>query len=670
MQLNLINRDPASAIAEFEQILASNSGEDAFDCAIKLFAAKVVDESNSREKPTQFAIHKTPEATHRAVQALYTQALQRWPHLNGVSSSLDISPQHLVRSMRPLIGWRLAESDLAWLDTTLERLVAKDAKGALGQYFTPRDIIRLCIEVLNPVSSDKVIDPACGSGGFLFEATRHAIAESGTAPACLGIDFGARAIKVAALLAAATPKARMTISKANSLDGRQYAEESPLEWRGFLMKHVGASTSRARSWGPWNRLGCTVVATNPPFAGSIDEPDILDAYESQQVGLGRNAVSREHLFLERSIQLLRPGGRLAIVLPQGLLANSSASYLRAWLFRTCRIIGAIGLHPHAFVPYTSVKTALLFAEKLAPGKAPSNDYPIFFASSRDCGKDSRGRATGTADYTQLTASFISFLQSQKTSWASRARNDSESDTVYETVPFSEVIKNDRLDAEYYDPAARSILRKFHTSAVGHVGNFVDPKQDRFKRQLFNEINYLDISSVDNKTGLTIPTPMASSEAPSRASYMVQPNDVLVSTVRPDRNVVALVMSAIGNRPMVASNGFCVLRPKGIEPEVLFAYCKTESFRTMLTRHATASMYPTVTDRDVLNIPLVPPPPEVADRVRKLVRDGLEMTEKAQALLRQAVALMNEQFEVAAPVPAAATEIRQERRSYRVKNRAR
>ncbi|OGA52577.1 MAG: hypothetical protein A3G24_10135 [Betaproteobacteria bacterium RIFCSPLOWO2_12_FULL_62_13] len=230
MQLPLVYRDAASAIAEFEQILVSNSGEDPFDSAIKLLAAKLIDESeNGPDQPSSFQIHKSPEATRRVVNALYRKALQRWPHLNGVGSNLDISPQHLVRSMRPLIGWRLADSDLAWLDATLERLVAKDAKGALGQYFTPRDIVRFCIEILNPNSKDKVIDPACGSGRFLFEATRHSLRNAGAAPACLGIDFGARAIKVAALLSAATSKAKITISKANSIDGRVYAEQTPPE---------------------------------------------------------------------------------------------------------------------------------------------------------------------------------------------------------------------------------------------------------------------------------------------------------------------------------------------------------------------------------------------------------------------------------------------------------
>ena len=159
--------------------------------------------------------------------------------------------------------------------------------------------------------------------------------------------------------------------------------------------------------------------------------------------------------------------------------------------------------------------------------------------------------------------------------------------------------------------------------------------------------------------------MQSVDAPSRASYIVRPGDVLVSTVRPERNVVALVTKAVGVQT-VASNGFCVLRTKELQPEVLFAYCKTEAFKTMLSRHATASMYPTVTDKDVLGVPFLPPPQDVSERVAKLVRTGLEMIEKAHQQIAEAVALMNThvQGEHSTEIAPGAFEMRQDRKPYR------
>ncbi len=662
--LALVNTDPASAFVEFEQILASNSGEDPFDSAIKLLAAKLLDETETKSgQAPKFQIQNAALATHKIVQELYRRAIRCWPQLNGTGDTLGISPEHLVRAMRPLIGWRLMGSDLSWLDATLERLVARDAKGALGQYFTPREVIRLCVDVLEPHPKDRVIDPACGSGGFLYEATHYSLREFGAAPRCLGIDFGAKAIKVAALLSAATPKAKLSVSKANSIDGRACA--TPSEWSHFIGKAGGAQSKRARSWGDWNKLSCSLLFTNPPFAGDIDDIEILDAYEAQQHPATKKATSREHLFLERAVHLLSPGGRLAIVLPQGLLANSSASYLRHWLLSKCRVLGIIGLHQFAFLPYTSVKTAILFVTKPALGEFLPEDYPIFFAVSKNSGKDSSGKVIGPSDYEPIAQSFRRFLSSQRFPWASAKTAIQDKEILRETVALSEAKQADRLDAEYYDPAARALLRRLDTISDTRLAALIDTKIDRFKKGHSREITYLDISSVDSKTGLTFPNTVPAGEAPSRASYIVRPGDVLVSTVRPERNVVALVTDMIGDNA-VASNGFCVLRPRNIQPEVLFAYCKTQAFKKMLSRHATASMYPTVTDKDVLGVPFLEPSKEVTNRVADLVKSGLEMIEQAHKQINEAISLMNKHVHGEDVVTATSPihEVRQERKPYR------
>lgn len=638
--LSLLATDPASAITEFEQLLLSNSGEDAFELAIRLLAAKLLDELESGSaSESKFRNYETADHTFRAVEALHKKAIKRWPNLNGSIPDLGISPTQLSRCIRPLVGWRLVDSDLSWLDATLERLITRDAKGALGQYFTPRDIVRFCVRVLNPSPRDLVLDPACGSGGFLFEATRHSHQQYGAAPKCLGIDFGAKAIKVATLLSAASTRASIQISKANSIDGRDYAQDSPQEWKLFLTSECGARTRRAQGWGAWNRLGCTVLLTNPPFAGDIDEVDVLDAYETQQESISRKTVSREHLFLERSVHLLRPGGRLAIVLPQGLLANASASYIRSWLLRKCRVLGVVGLHQFAFLPYTSVKTAILFLEKPRHGEALPSDYQLFFAVSELPGKDSSGKSIGATDYQNIGDAFSKFLKQEGLNWAAASTRSNVDASVTELARLSEVLQSDRLDAEFYEPTARALVRHLAATADMRIGNLVSQKVERFKRQMFREFVYYDISSIDPKTGLGFPAAVQGTEAPSRASYLVQPGDVLVSTVRPERNLVGFVTET-SVLPAVASNGFCVLRPDRVSPEMLFAYCKTDAFRKMLSRNATASMYPTVTDKDVLHIPFQGPPEPIRDKVVQLMKDGLSEIKRGNQKITEAITLMN------------------------------
>src|SRR5262249_4217196 len=128
-------------------------------------------------------------------------------------------------------------------------------------------------------------------------------------------------------------------------------------------------------------------------------------------------------------------------------------------------------------------------------------------------------------------------------------------------------------------------------------------------------------------------------------------DVLVSTVRPDRNVIALV-SKTGTAPLVASNGFCLLRAKDIPPELLYAYCKTDTFRRLLARRATASMYPVVTDRDVLDMPFVRPPDAVAAEIVEKMRVGLKLLEDAKQCISEAIATMESSINGAASSPVA------------------
>lgn len=626
--------DPQRLFAEFEQLLVSNSGEDAFDVAVRLVAAKLEDElaARSNESPLRFMTSGDVTADYGAVEDLLRVAESRWPGVIEFNGGLGITAEQLARCARPLMGWNILDTSFHHLDALLERLVARSAKGALGQYFTPRPVIRMCIAAVNPGSDDTVLDPACGSGGFLVEAIEHAdrATRQGDGPACLGIDYSARSLKVASLLAVAADGGRIRVDRGNSIDGREYVgREAPAAWEGHLR-----SLPSGLPWGVWDDLEATVVVTNPPFAGDVDESEILDRYDSQhETGArGRAAVSREHLFLERTVRLLKPGGRLAIVLPQGLLANSSAEYLRSWLLREVRVLAVVGLHPNTFIPNTGVKTSVLFAVK----ETPTAEYPILFATSEDPGKDSRGRVVGQGDYEQVARLVQQFAHAEGYPWAQAAVGN---DFAKYTVMLSDAVAAGRLDSEFFDPQARRALRQAMAGANGHVLGAVTRKLPKFKRQEHDEIDYIDISSVDSRTGVPIPSRLRADEAPSRARTIVQAGDVLVSTVRPDRNVVGFVQGE-PDGTAVASNGFCILRPQRIAPELLFAFCKSNLFRTLAARHATASMYPAIGDNDVLNVPLVVPAGSTADEVVSKVRSAFQKVEEARLELAEAIGLVN------------------------------
>jgi len=141
-----------------------------------------------------------------------------------------------------------------------------------------------------------------------------------------------------------------------------------------------------------------VLMTNPPFAGDIRERRILHQYELARRGRDKLAAKqgRDILFIERNLEFLQPGGRMAIVLPQGRFNNTSDAYIREFIARECRILAVVGLDNNTFKPHTGTKTSLLFVQKWNddPEAGPLcprvDDYPIFFATSKKSGKDNSG----------------------------------------------------------------------------------------------------------------------------------------------------------------------------------------------------------------------------------------------------------------------------------------
>ena len=127
-----------------------------------------------------------------------------------------------------------------------------------------------------------------------------------------------------------------------------------------------------------------ILMANPPFAGDIKESRILHQYELgfKSNGKAQSKVGRDILFIERNLDFLKPGGRMAIVLPQGRFNNTSDQHIREFIARHGRILAVVGLHGNTFKPHTGTKTSVLFVQKWDDVLCPRvDDYPIFFAVS-------------------------------------------------------------------------------------------------------------------------------------------------------------------------------------------------------------------------------------------------------------------------------------------------
>ena len=320
--------------------------------------------------------------------------------------SINLSQEHLSIVVGELERARLFGSDLSIVDEAFEHLIHEVAKGKKGQYFTPRHVISMAVKILSPKKDEYVIDPAAGSGGFLIGAMYHIkekyLNDSDEAMKeyakeyIWGIDFAEEISKVSRALMLIAGDGRSHMFKLNTLDPREWQGEEKylLDARAKLQERLqtpGNTTDDADNKRTFHYFNFDLLLTNPPFAGEIKDRGLLAQYFfGKKKGKLVNKTERHILFIERALDMLRPGGRIAIVLPQGVLNNTNMEYVRDYLFDKARILAVVGLHGNTFKPHTGTKTSVVFLQKWSENEEPPKDYPIFMAVSKRGGKDNSG----------------------------------------------------------------------------------------------------------------------------------------------------------------------------------------------------------------------------------------------------------------------------------------
>ncbi len=341
-----VGKSARSAVARLEEVVLASSGADAFELVLALAAARLFARKSGAKEEALGA---------RAIRTLVgkTGRAWRWLALEGTATVPDDS---LVASWS-LVGEALARGAAGAggpgeaLDAIFEELVTRVGKGEKGQFFTPRHVVDLAVDALGLADGERVIDPACGSGAFLTHARAKAKVVT------WGCDVDARAVRVAKLLAVASGESETTRVRADAL-------------------------AEANGRGPWPKR-VDVVLTNPPFAGDVKRAGF------EVADLVRRA-ERDAFFLEQTVTLLRPGGRLAIVLPHGKVGAPAWAPLRRWLVARARVFAVVSLPRETFLPHTSQRTVLLFAKKRAAGAVPSAGERVLFVASERAGKDAAG----------------------------------------------------------------------------------------------------------------------------------------------------------------------------------------------------------------------------------------------------------------------------------------
>ncbi|PJA87491.1 MAG: SAM-dependent methyltransferase [Candidatus Moranbacteria bacterium CG_4_9_14_3_um_filter_40_7] len=403
--------DLVRIIKILEELVLANAGQDSFSEIFKLIYAKLFDEKEARkreENEVLFRQSKDPNITYDVINKLFLKAVQEWPGIFSAYEKVELSPSHLDVCISELQKIKLLNSNLEVIDTAFEYLLPDVAKGKRGQYFTPRHAIDMAVKMLDPRDGEYIIDPACGSGGFLIHAMNytwnHDLRNSDRSGKTdyakkyiYGIDFDDKPTKIARAMMLIAGDGKSHILRLNSLNPKEWQgedrekERARAELRDRLHKFEDYDKNKFNQEN-FKYFDFDMLLSNPPFAGEIHETSLLREYELAKNDKGklRNKMERHILFIERSLDLIKPGGRMAIVLPQGVLNNTQMEYVRDYLLEKAKILAVVGLHGNTFKPHTGTKTSILFMKKWDEKEKIPQDYPIFMAVSKKGGKDTSG----------------------------------------------------------------------------------------------------------------------------------------------------------------------------------------------------------------------------------------------------------------------------------------
>lgn len=380
----------------------------AFDEVSKLLFCKLRDEKDTKRGEFykfQIGTHESAEEVFARVDSIYQKAKKEDAEVFKEDIRLD--PRVVYNVIEHLQGLAINKIDLDTKGIAFEKFMEDFFKGKMGQFFTPREIIKFCVKMLNPTKDDLVLDPACGSGGFLLNTLDEIrkLAEENydemeakehwhkfAMNNLYGIEINDQIARVCKMNMIIHDDGHTNVISTDSL--RNFNDISQIH-KGFKKDNFD------------------IILTNPPFGAIVKstEKDYLSKYD---LGKDKDNQKTEILFIERCIDFVKPKtGRIGIVLPDGILTNSSLQYVRDLIIDKCQILAVISLPSFVFTHYgAGVKSSLIFLRR--KGKEEKLDmYPIFMALAEHIGYDATGRLDRINDLDKIYEEYKKFEKSPR-----------------------------------------------------------------------------------------------------------------------------------------------------------------------------------------------------------------------------------------------------------------
>ncbi len=624
---------------ECHNYIYANEGflkEKMFHEMVKLLFMKLFDEQNATGGALRFGITsseyrsvvtKKPNSFETRIKELFARVRDRYGELFA-DDSLKLNLMTLAYVVGQLQHLSLIKTPGDVKGEAFQAFVYRHQRGDRGEFFTPYPIVNLAVAMIDPKPNERIIDPACGSGGFLIQAISYVqdkfpgIDKTSYVKKHLrGVEFNPDIATSATLRLAFEGGSGEEIACTNALVENQQLDNA-----------------------------FDIVLTNPPFGskGKVKDRRILKSYvlarKWHRLGNGWKPTktvlagqSPEILFIEKCLKLLRPGGRMAIVLPDGLLQNVSSRHIRFWIRSQATVLGVVSIPQEAFIPYgTGIKTSLLLIQK-HPSSAKT---ACFMARIEKVGydvkgqpiykRDNYGKPIKTEKGMYVIDEDIEEIASAYRSFRGGKSGLKQSEKIF-IVP--EKLLNLRLDVEHYHPEDQKIISHLKANGAKPLGEIADilRKPDGFKKTN-EEIRYIAISNVDARTMQVVSQQvMKSHEAPSRAKYRLCKGDIItaISGASTGTHHHATALITEDEDGAICSNGFAVLRNiRGVDPFYLLAYMRTDFYLRQVRRLLTGHAIPSITLDDFSRVLVFIPPRDAQQRIANSMANIQAMRKEA------------------------------------------
>lgn len=637
------------------------STQEVFSEVIKILFAKIFDEKQAKsnffisdDEYESLSHGKISKDFKVRFNQLIQATFKDFSDVLDDSDEIKIKDSTLAYVVHKLQEINLSESSGDVKGLAFQKFLLSSQRADRGQFFTPEQVVKLCVEIIQPGKEQKVLDPACGSGGFLSQAMKYVFnKELCEAPQkdkkayvqrnIYGIEINKMIAKVA--------KMRLL------LEGDGFSNlmntDSLANWENIDFKKSGLPKGERLK-------GCfDIILTNPPFGsqGRITNKSVLREYDLahkwQKIGdkyvktnqLQNGQVS-DILFIERCLDFLKDGGKMAIVLPDGIFENSSLDYVRQYIVQKAKILAVVKLPFETFIPFgTGVKVSLLFLQKGKPlnqAKIPK----VFFAKVDKIGY--KGNKNGTIVYKTDS--------SGKPILSNNGEYVVDEDISDILVKYDSFLKNkteihqescflvnhnelqDRFDFDFYKPSYRLLEQELMKRGAKRLGDLVEVIKERSKKLRIKDelIKYVELADVNaDYCEISNATEMYVHELPSRASFEIKKDDIITAvagnSIGTSKHMSALVTDEYAGA--ICTNGFRILR---IQDEViryyLLYYLRTEFFLKQVFKLRTGAAIPAISDDDLTNVLVYFPSDRDVKKITENMKKSFQIREESKKLL--------------------------------------